>query len=249
MASVGQPGSATAFEAVVDDYDAARPTYPDSLYDEIGGLAGGEVLELGTGTGLATPGLLSRAARVTCTDLGPRMLARAVAKLGVPAAVCRAESLPFVAHAFDVVTAAQAWHWVDVDAAVPEVLRVLRPGGRLALWWNEAGAVGRPWFDAQETLIEAANPAYRRGYRVRDRGADLVAAGWTGPVRTWRTSWERQLDVALYLRWLRSKSYVQEAADTEALVGDVEAVLREHFPGGVVTEPFDVTLWVATAAS
>lgn len=240
-----QPGSPTAFEAVVDDYDAARPTYPDRVYDEIRGLAGGDVLELGTGTGLATPGLLSRAASVVGSDLGPRMLGRAVAKLGIPAVVARAEALPFADDSFDVVTGAQMWHWVSLDTAVPEVLRVLRPGGHLAVWWNEAGAVGQPWFDAQETLIEAANPAYRRGYRVRDRGADLVAAGWRGPITRWSTSWERQLDVPLYLRWLRSKSYVQEALDTEALVAAVEAVLVEQFPDGVVTEPFDLTLWVA----
>ncbi|MDP3712951.1 MAG: class I SAM-dependent methyltransferase [Mycobacteriales bacterium] len=240
-----QPGSPTAFEAVVDDYDAARPTYPDKVYDEILGLAGGDVLELGTGTGLATPGLLSRAASVVGSDLGPRMLGRAVTKLGIPAVVARAEALSFADASFDVVTGAQMWHWVSLDTAVPEVLRVLRPGGHLAVWWNEAAATGQAWFDAQEALIEAANPAYRRGYRVRDRGAELVAAGWPGPVTRWATSWERQLDVPLYLRWLRSKSYVQEARDTEALVAAVEAVLVEQFPDGVVTEPFDLTLWVA----
>lgn len=242
---MSQPGSPTAFEAVVDDYAAARPTYPDSLYDEIGGLAGGDVLELGTGTGLATPGLLLRAGSVVCSDPGPRMLGRAVADLGVAAVVARAEALPFADGTFDVVTGAQMWHWVSLAEAVPEVLRVLRPDGRLALWWNEAAAGGQPWFDAQESLIEAANPAYRRGYRVRDRGADLAAASWPGPVTRWTTRWERQLDVARYLRWLRSKSYVQQAADTEALVAAVQAVLVEAFPDGVVTEPFDVTLWVA----
>lgn len=242
---MSQPGSPTAFEAVVDDYAAARPTYPDSLYDEIRGLAGGDVLELGTGTGLATPGLLSRAASLVCSDLGPRMLGRAVADLGVPAVVARAEALPFADASFDVVTGAQMWHWVSHDAAVPEVLRVLRPGGHLALWWNEAAAAGQPWFDAQETLIEAANPAYRRGYRLVDRAAELAAAGWAGPVTRWTTTWERQLDVALYLRWLRSKSYVQRAADVEALVTAVGGVLFEGFPDGVVTEPFQLTLWVA----
>jgi SAM-dependent methyltransferase len=238
-----QPGSPTAFEGLVDDYAAARPGYPDDLYDALGAL--GDALELGAGTGLSTRGLLGRTRSLVCTDLGPRMLGRAVHDLGVTAVVARAEQLPFADGSFDVVCGAQMWHWVDVGAAVPEVLRVLRPGGRLAVWWNEAGAVGQPWFEAQESLIEAANPAYRRGYCRVDRAAQLRDAGWPGPVTHWTTSWQRELDVELYLRWLRSKSYVDATGRVDELCEQVRAVLLEHFPSGTVVELFDVGLWVA----
>ncbi|HVM27087.1 MAG TPA: methyltransferase domain-containing protein, partial [Mycobacteriales bacterium] len=107
------PGGATAFEALVDDYDAARPDYPPSLYAALPDLDGRRVLEVGAGTGLATRGLLAAGADVVATDLGPRMLGRLHASLpAVPVAVARAEALPFAAAAFDGVCAAQAWHWV-----------------------------------------------------------------------------------------------------------------------------------------
>ena len=55
----------------------------------------------------------------------------------VPALKGTAEDIPLDDAAVDVVLVAQAWHWVDVDRAVPEVARVLVPGGRLGLVWNE----------------------------------------------------------------------------------------------------------------
>ena len=92
---------ATAFEALVDDYDAARPTYPAALFDALPPLDGRRVLELGAGTGLQTPGLLERGAQVVSTDAGPTMLGRLHAKHpAVPVAVARAEALPFADRTF-----------------------------------------------------------------------------------------------------------------------------------------------------
>ncbi|MDP9101980.1 MAG: ubiquinone biosynthesis protein UbiE, partial [Actinomycetota bacterium] len=65
-----QPGSPTAFEHLVDDYDAARPGYPAELYAALPPLGGLDLLELGAGTGKGTARLLGAAASLTCTDLG-----------------------------------------------------------------------------------------------------------------------------------------------------------------------------------
>ena len=248
------PGEATAFEAVVDDYDAARPRYPAALYDALAGLtgaplAGRELLELGSGTGIATRELLARGARLVATDLGPRMLARAVATApgALPAVVARAEALPFADASYDGVCGAQMWHWVDVPAAATEVARVLRPGGWLAVWWNEADPDAgddafRAAWEAQQARLEAGNPRYSRDYRQRDHGAELAATGRFGEVLTWSGTWSRELDWPLYERWLRSKSYVQ------ALGEGLEAFLaaeRESLGGGPVVEPFRTSLWLA----
>lgn len=236
------PGRPTAFEDLVEDYDAARPTYPQALYDEIGAL--GDCLELGAGTGIASVELAKRG-NLTVTDLGPKMLAKGLPKHGRPGVVCRAEALPFRDNAFDTVCGAQMWHWVDKALAPAEAARVLRPDGHLCIWWNEAASMGQPWFERQEDLIEAANPLYRRGYRVRDRAAELREAGWVGDIRSWTTTWQRVLDVPLYERWLRSKSYVQASGDVDRLVAGVREALLVDFPDGVVTEAFTVHLWTA----
>ena len=237
------PGSATAFEDLVDVYDAARPRYPQALYDALPDLSGA-VLELGAGTGIATRELVSRAGRLVSTDLGPKMLGRLHERSPqVPVAVCRSEALPFADSSFDVVCGAQMWHWVDVPAAVAEVLRVLRPGGALAVWWNEVAADGLPWWDAQQDRLEAGNARYSRGYRARDYGVEL--SPYFSDVQHRTTTWERTLDWPTYEQWLRSKSYVQALDDVDGFVEAERVSLAEAFPDGRIVEPFGVSLWIA----
>lgn len=232
-----RPGERLAFEDLVDHYDAARPRYPAALYDALGEL--GRCLELGAGTGIASVELATRADLVV-TDLGPKMLARGLPKHGRPGVVCAAEALPFADASFDSVCGAQMWHWTD-EAAADEAHRALRPGGRLLLWWNEVDADGAAWWDAQQDRLEAGNPRYRRGYREVDYNARLGRLFATEePVLV---PWTRTIDLELYERWLRSKSYVQELDDVEAFVRACLDDLRTAFPDGQVSEPFVTRLW------
>jgi SAM-dependent methyltransferase len=76
-------------------------------------------------------------AHVTAVEPDDRMRAvLAQQSSGVEVLAGRAEDLPVPAKLFDVVVAASSWHWVDEERAVPEVARVLRPGGRLSLVWS-----------------------------------------------------------------------------------------------------------------
>jgi hypothetical protein len=86
-----RPGDPLAFEDLVDHYDAARPHYPQGLYDALGAL--GVCLELGAGTGIASVELALRAASLVVSDLGPRMLERGLScseAMPVPAPSSRA---------------------------------------------------------------------------------------------------------------------------------------------------------------
>lgn len=239
------PQRATAFEGLVDDYDAARPGYPDALYDALPPLSGARVLELGAGTGKQTPGLLARGARVVSTDRGPQMLARLHAHhAGVPVAVARAEQLPFADGSFDGVCGAQMWHWVDAPVAAREVARVLRPGGWLAVWWNDVAADGEPWYEAQQARLEASGTGYRRTYREAAYDAPLREV--FDRVQTWTGAWQRTLDWPTYERWLRSKSYVAALPDQAGFLAAERASLAAAFPDGGIVEPFRVRLLTAT---
>lgn len=240
------------FDPLADDYAAGRPTYPDALYDAVAALAGvpwpgARVVEVGAGTGIATRAMRERGARVLAVDVGPAMLARLRAHApGVPAVLGRAEALPVASGAADLVAFAQAWHWVDVPRAVAEVVRVLRPGGALAVWWNDVDARGERWWEEQHDRIEAGNPGFTRTYRDEDYGSGIAATGAFRSIEFWAGSWERRLDLDTYERWLRSKSYVAELGDgLERFLTQERASLLRAFPDGVVREPFRVRLWVA----
>lgn len=237
-----QPGSPTAFEDLVDDYDAARPHYPPALYDALPSL--GAVLELGAGTGIASVPLASRCTSLVVTDLGPKMLQRGLTKHASPGVVCRAEALPFADASFDSACGAQMWHWTS-DPAAEEVARVLRPGGHLLLWWNEVD-VDASWWSRQQDLLEAANPLYTRGYREIDYNAQL-APQFVGAAPV-ELRWSRTLSIELYERWLLSKSYVQALPDVEGFVQACRTDLRRAFPDGQVVEDFVTRLWTLTKA-
>ena len=242
--------SRSPFDALVDSYDAARPSYPDALYDALPPLTGCRVADVGAGTGISTRGLLAHGADVAAFDVGTAVLARLVAN-GSPgpgrllcAAVADAHALPLRAASVDLVTYAQAFHWVRPDEAAREARRVLRPEGALAVWWNDSAAQGEHWWRAQQEMLEVANASYARDYRVRDVAAELRTA-FAGVV-TAEVPWERRLDVETYLVYLSSKSYVATLGDLLPEFLDAQRdLLLETFPDGTVVEPFVTRLWVA----
>jgi ubiquinone/menaquinone biosynthesis C-methylase UbiE len=155
MTSLGR-----GFDGVADLYDDVRPAYPDELYDAIEQvscpLLGADVLDIGAGTGIASRAMAARGARVVAVDPGEPMVRR-LSRMSpdVVAVIARAEQLPVRDSAFDLVTCATAWHWLDTERTVTEVRRVLRPGGHVALWWaNNRWGAGVDWEDARAEVYQ-----------------------------------------------------------------------------------------------
>ena len=126
-----------AFGAVAGEYDRLRSGPPPEALDWMLPPDASDALEIGAGTGLLTRLLLERVGHVTAVEPDERM--RAVLDSTTSGADVRAgvaEELPVPSASCDVVLAASAWHWVEEARAVPEVARVLRPAGRLALVWS-----------------------------------------------------------------------------------------------------------------
>lgn len=130
------PPPERSFGPVADAYDRARPSYPDEAVSWMTGAARSTVLELGAGTGKLTEVLYDAGHDVLATDPLPEMLARLAQRVPVRHVVATAEHIPLRSRSVDLVVCGQSFHWFDHDRALPEIARVLRPGGVLALAWN-----------------------------------------------------------------------------------------------------------------
>lgn len=214
-------------------YDAARPSYPDGVFDALGPLDGKTVLDVGAGTGIASRQLAERGAVVTSLDLSEPMLRHAPGRR----VVADAAVLPVPDDAVDLVTYAQAWHWVDHPRAAAEVGRVLRPRGTFAMWWNQAWADGEPWFEAYWAVVERV-PGLDRRQREVDP-SPLVP--W--PVERIEVPWVRTVTAEQWMTDERSKSYFTELGDDEreAQLAAIAAVL----PGDVFDVPYAARLFLA----
>lgn len=133
--------AAVGFERGADVYERARPSYPAEAVDlitEVCGLApGASVCDLAAGTGKLTRLLVPSGAAVVAVE--PVVAMRAQLTRAVPGVSVldgTAEAIPLGDASVDAVTVAQAFHWFDTDRALPEIHRVLRPGGHLVLVWN-----------------------------------------------------------------------------------------------------------------
>lgn len=166
---------ARSFETVARDYEQHRPDYPPEAIAwaaaQLGLEPGARVVDVGAGTGKLTRGLVAAGFDAVAVEPGGAMLEQL--RLAVPEADAHeapAEAIPLPAESVDAAFAGQAYHWFDRERAVPELHRIVRPGGGLALLWN--------WWDERDPLQKEL--AELVGYAGHDpfREAELPAAPW-----------------------------------------------------------------------
>jgi SAM-dependent methyltransferase len=244
---------ARSFNGAAGLYGANRPSYPGALFDTLEevsgvGLDGARVADVGAGTGIATGLLAGRGARVVGVEPGAGMAAEFRRALpGVPLVRGDGNALPLADASVDLVTYAQSWHWTDRSRSVPEALRVLRPGGALALWWNTTPS-DVPWITAQQNrLAERFGRAARAGGLPDDAAARRASGVGELPMTRRHLRWSRTVPLGTHLANLASHSALLTAGPAAATFLAAErALLAAEFPGGEVEEVYVVDLLVAT---
>jgi SAM-dependent methyltransferase len=238
------------FGEIAEQYEAARPDYPGELFDavlEYGALsAGASALEIGAGTGKATMAFLDRGVHVHALEPSAPM-AEQLRRKGVDAEVATFESFT-PDRPFDLVYAAQSWHWVGGDDRYERVAAALGPGGVIALFWNQP----RDWEGA---LAEANDAAYREHAPHLVGGAhkwtldlvldEIAASGAFTPAEKRVFTGTQTYTRAEYVALLGTHSDHRMLADDvrARLHAAVGAAIDAH--GGTVDVVYDTKLYLA----
>ncbi|GAA1327343.1 class I SAM-dependent methyltransferase [Brachybacterium rhamnosum] len=239
---------AEAFTRTGADYDRLRPAYPEAALDAILAALPAAVerrtaVDLGAGTGKLSAALAARGLVVTAVDPAASML-DALRDPGVERVVGTAEATGLPDACADLVTAAQAWHWFEADAASAEVLRLLRPGGVLALLWNTLD-VQIPWVHRYSRIMHA-------GDVQRDDFAPPVAGGLALAERV-VVRWEDPMATPDLVDLARTRSYVITAEEErrEKVLANLDWYVHEHLGherGSTVGLPYRTDLFLYRAA-
>jgi trans-aconitate methyltransferase len=263
---MGEPGGSRdarlSFDAVVDVYEEIRPTYPETLFDELFALLPSrpEIVEVGPGTGQATKDLLARGAVVHAIEIGPSMARRLRSNLPtarLQVSVGDFETIDLAPRSVDAVFSASAYHWIAPAAQLDRPAVILRSGGVVAI-------VGVIQVDSPEDrgFFAAAQPLYER-YGQGHVGPPTPAREGVEPaiqqalardprfstLDVHRWDWDQTYTASEYRKLMRSFSdtNLMDEGDRMGLLDEMEAFIDRRFDGHV-TRPLVITLTTARIA-
>ena len=237
---------------MADVYERARPEYPADavawIADELDLGPGRTVLDLGAGTGKLTRALVPTGAEVIAVEPGDADAEPSCAR-AVPAVeplLGAAEAIPLADDSVDAVTVGQAFHWFRHDEALPEIHRVLRPGGGIALIWNCARP-GRPSCSARSATLIAPFVPPERGSRrwtgsSRSRRARSSARSRSGEFR-----FAQRARCGRLVERIGSVSFVAAAARQSGRHSTRELRALADAAGGRVEFPYVTEVYVSRA--
>jgi len=252
-----QGGARGIFSTKAADYAASRPDYPAALFETLTmacpPTASASVADIGSGTGLLTQGLLRMGYRVTAIEPNAEMRQAADLMLagmaGYSSADGCAESIPLEAGSVDLITAAQAFHWFEIEQARAEFLRVLKPDGQVALIWNDR---------VMEDSLHAALDKVFGEFGGQQRAALVTREDRSGVSRffgagarkefCWPHSHSLDEDGLLSLVFSRSYMPGRDADDGRRVVERVRQIFGQFVVGGKVEVRYRTTAYLGRPA-
>ncbi|MEK7348124.1 MAG: class I SAM-dependent methyltransferase [Candidatus Eisenbacteria bacterium] len=246
-------GVAKIFSSKVEDYVASRPDYPTSLYDALGRVANLDaeslIADIGAGTGLLTQGFLQRGYAVVAVEPNAEMRQAADHMLQAfpryHSLSGSAESIPLEATSVDLITAAHAFHWFKVEEARAECLRVLRPGGQVALIWNDR-LLSDPLHVALDDILAQFGGEKRAALAAHEERGEIptLFGATTSEQMTWQH--EHALSQAGLLSLVFSRSYMPERTSSagQEVSERVQQVFQSHARTGSVLVRYTTVLIV-----
>lgn len=250
--------SSDRFTDRVADYVRYRPGYPAAaiacMASELSLGPGTTVADIGAGTGLLTLPLLGTGAAVVAVDPNNDMLAAAREHVrghnDATIIVGSAEATGLADRSVDAITAGQAFHWFDHVRARDEFIRILKPGGRVALVWNAKEFGTSAFLAGYEELLQQRVPEFAEVRHETSGDAEISEFfgeefARHGFPHAQRFDWDGVLGRVM------SSSYAPKPGHPshEPLVSWLRALFDEHSEAGTIVWPYTTVLYVGTLAA
>lgn len=223
------------FSRLAAQYSAFRPSYPDALFGYLAGLCGQRTMawDCACGNGQASIGLARHFEQVIATDASAQQIAAASHSPRITYRVASAEHSEIGSSAVDLVSVAQALHWLDLEPFYCEVQRVLRPSGILAVWTYGVLRVEGDSVDAlvQEFYTDITGPYWPPERRLVDegyRGLRFPFAELDLPAFQMQEQWDREHLLGYLRTWSGTARYVEKVGRDP--VEELEGRIAAHWP-------------------
>jgi SAM-dependent methyltransferase len=242
--------STQRFTGRVEDYARYRPAYPPEFLDllrrECGLTEDTVVADVGSGTGILARLFLDNGNRVIAIEPNEEMRRAGEVLLSghdrFESVTGTAEATTLPPSSVDLITAGQAFHWFDPAPARKEFARVLRPGGRVVLVWNDRRKHGTPFQEAYENLLETYAIDYAGVEHGRKGSPENIRSFFApNPVHTATFDNRQVLDYDGLLGRLRSSSYVPAEGypGHREMLDELERIFHDHDNRGRVVMEYD----------
>jgi SAM-dependent methyltransferase len=245
--------STQRFTSRVDDYVKYRPRYPAAVLDVLRGRIGlgtdWQVADIGSGTGISAELFLSSGNRVFAVEPNEAMRGAAERLLGANVNFKNingtAEGTTLANLSIDLIVAAQAFHWFNIDAFRAESLRILKPGSWALLMWNDRQTTGSAFLDDYENLLAEFGTDYKQ-IQHRNLGPSHMRQYFGGDCELMEIPTAQQFDFTGLRGRLTSSSYVpQESAPKfDAMIAALRALFDRHAVNGKVVMTYQTQLHI-----
>ena len=241
------------FSDRVENYVKYRPSYPIRLIDHLRKnkiiTNGQNIADIGSGTGIFSELLLTTDNNIFAVEPNKEMRNAAENHLqnksNFNSINGSAENTTLKENSIDIITAAQSFHWFDLEKTKQEFLRILKPNGFIVLIWNVRNSEGSPFSAEYEKLLKSHIPEY---LKVSHRNIDLKrVSNFTGPNDAPAVSCQniQVFDFEGIKGRLQSSSYTptEEQAVYSILMKDLEEIFDKSQVDGAVQLLYDCEMY------
>lgn len=234
-----------------NDYSRCRPSYPDSAVEWLRNHCSGDhVVDVGAGTGIFTKVLLRCFKNVCAVE--PNADMRESFHTFLPEIPCfdaSGESTGLEKNSIDLITVAQAFHWLDEEKFREEACRILRPQGKVAIIWNTC--LQNDFIIARNQVCQKYCPRFRAGYagkRPVAEGDDFLRYHYFRKVEVASFNNPFPMTQDIFEGNMRSRSYTLYAnhSDYADFMKELRSVFDKYAINGVVTEPQETQIYLGT---